>query len=184
MVLLTLDRALSIATAAIWQDDQCLWTYSWQNAIRQSHWVSQLTNQSPIDLSTIDACCVGTGPGSFSGIRGAIAFAQGLTLPKSKSLLGVSTIAALSHRLNTTIVGDARRGMLWLYDGSFRLIPQAEFKPDSPLTSPDAERLQRIYPQATILPAISEPQDLGRYLLAHPEASTHDPEPTYLQPAV
>ena len=184
MVLLTLDRALSTATAALWRDAECFWTLAWENTLSQPEWVRRLTAQSPIPLNTIDACCVGTGPGSFSGIRAAIAFAQGLTLPGRKKLLGASGIAALSERIGYPVVGDARRGKVWIFDGEFHLEPQATFSPKEPVFTPDAARLSRLFPNSEFKQIHPEPTDLGRYLLAHPEAAAADPEPVYLQPAV
>lgn len=64
---------------------------------------------------------VGLGPGSFSGIRSAIAAAQGLALPRGLPVLGLASAAALARRVALTlacgsvaVIGDARRQRFWL----------------------------------------------------------------------
>lgn len=77
---------------------------------------------------------VGTGPGSFSGIRSVIAALQGLALPGNRPVLGLSSAAAAARALavsrgvkTVAIVGDARRGSAWYAaydladDGTLRL---------------------------------------------------------------
>ncbi len=68
----------------------------------------------------LDRLVVGMGPGSFSGIRAALALAQGLALPRDRPVFGLSSAAALARRAAlqenqpvVAVVGDARRGRLW-----------------------------------------------------------------------
>lgn len=79
------------------------------------------------DMRNADAFLCGIGPGSFSGIRATLAAFQGLAMPRRLPVLGVSSAAALARRealargvTTVTVVGDARRGLLWLsaYDVS------------------------------------------------------------------
>lgn len=62
----------------------------------------------------------GLGPGSFSGIRAAIAALQGLSLPRNLPVLGLSNAAVLAWntaralgRDRIAVLGDARRQRLW-----------------------------------------------------------------------
>lgn len=64
----------------------------------------------PAPLETI---VVGLGPGSYTGVRIAIAAAQGVALSRNARVIGLPSIsAALSESLGGTyaIIGDARRG--------------------------------------------------------------------------
>lgn len=76
---------------------------------------------SPADLT---AFAVGIGPGSFSGVRSALALAQGLALPAGLPVRGVCTPAAFLFRRRREnpdaprgrVLGDARRGHVWAFD--------------------------------------------------------------------
>lgn len=76
---------------------------------------------APADLT---AFAVGIGPGSFSGIRSALALAQGLALPAGLPVHGVCTPAAFLFRRRRKnpaaprgrVLGDARRGHVWAFE--------------------------------------------------------------------
>jgi tRNA threonylcarbamoyl adenosine modification protein YeaZ len=77
--------------------------------------------EAGVKASGVDLYAVGLGPGSFSGVRMAIAAACGMALPDGKPVDGVSSAAAiaadamLEHGItNAIILGDARRERLWL----------------------------------------------------------------------
>jgi tRNA threonylcarbamoyladenosine biosynthesis protein TsaB len=56
-----------------------------------------LIAEAGIARSTIDVVAVGRGPGAFTGVRLAIAIAQGLALAWDRPVVPVSTLAALAH---------------------------------------------------------------------------------------
>lgn len=63
---------------------------------------------------------VGRGPGNFSGIRSAFAWAAGMTAPGGVDLVPISSGRALAQRLTAeeedrsfAVLGDARRGFWW-----------------------------------------------------------------------
>lgn len=73
-------------------------------------------------LADITQFAVGIGPGSFSGIRSAIAVLNGLALPADAPVYGVNSALAAAHAYKTKhpdhtrpllVVGDARRGRVW-----------------------------------------------------------------------
>ena len=104
---------------------------------RSGDWVEKL------DVEGVQRIVVGTGPGSFAGIRSALAFAQGYALGAKCEVLGLPSPCAIAadyfasteqsnnrtiEQSNTSsvplaVVGDARRGKFWiaLFDG-FKLI--------------------------------------------------------------
>jgi tRNA threonylcarbamoyladenosine biosynthesis protein TsaB len=88
-------------------------------------WAEQLIAEAGIKKSQLDAIAVGIGPGAFTGVRLAVALAQGIALALDKPVLPVSTLAALamqavelkSDRILAAI--DARMGEI--YCGEFQL---------------------------------------------------------------
>ena len=61
-----------------------------QNVLRL---VNEVLRASNLSLSQIEAMCVVTGPGSFTGLRVGVGVAQGLSSAQEIPLLGVSTLA-------------------------------------------------------------------------------------------
>jgi tRNA threonylcarbamoyladenosine biosynthesis protein TsaB len=59
--------------------------------------LERLLESSRATLKEIDAITFGAGPGSFTGLRIACGIAQGLALPRSLPVLGVSTLEALAQ---------------------------------------------------------------------------------------
>ena len=82
---------------------------------RSGDWVERL------DLGDRpDRIVVGTGPGSFAGIRSALAFAQGYAIGSGCEVLGLPSACALAEASRKiAVVGDARRDKFWvaLFDG-------------------------------------------------------------------
>ena len=70
----------------------------------RGNWVESLA------LEGVDRIVVGTGPGSFAGIRSALAFAQGYALGRRCEVLGLPSACALAGDGLLAVVGDARRG--------------------------------------------------------------------------
>ncbi len=60
-----------------------------------AEWTETLLRQAGGGFGDLAWICVGIGPGSFTGIRIAMAFAQGLALPRSIPLHGFTTFEAL-----------------------------------------------------------------------------------------
>ena len=57
---------------------------------------------------------VGTGPGSYTGVRIAIAAAQGVALSRQVGVVGISSLLGCVEEETFGVVGDARRGRFYV----------------------------------------------------------------------
>lgn len=77
--------------------------------------------RAKVELEEVDTIAVGLGPGSYTGIRGAIALAQGWQLARGAHTIGVSSVAAIAAQVRIEwlfgrvhIVVDAQRQEFYL----------------------------------------------------------------------
>ena len=88
------------------------------HAERLAPMVQETLAQSGLRISDIDQIAVCTGPGSFTGLRVALAFAKGLALPRKIPVLGLSALEVHAARhdpeKNKRVIAysDVRRGEL------------------------------------------------------------------------
>ena len=110
-------------------------------------WADALLADAGITRAQLDAIAVGRGPGAFTGVRLAIAIAQGIALALDRPVLPVSTLAALAMRAGgerRIAAIDARMGEVYLGlfardgDGLRALGPETVVAPaDAPLPAGD-----------------------------------------------
>jgi tRNA threonylcarbamoyl adenosine modification protein YeaZ len=100
------DTATSVATCALVRDGEAVAEVRAEarSVLVAGDGILRSAGLKPRDL---DAIVVGTGPGSFTGIRMGLATARGLALALGISVAGVSTLQAYS---GGRPVIDARRG--------------------------------------------------------------------------
>ena len=160
---------------------------------RDGKWVEEL------DLEGVGRIVVGTGPGSFAGIRSALAFAQGYALGTKCEVAGLPSACALVGEGPIAVVGDARQGKAWvaLFDG-YRLekdvfqVNQGELKGAIPadygVVTPDAKRLDAFLREAFgdryLGGKAPTSEGLRRFAEANPAILKSEPLPIYLNPAV
>lgn len=159
---------------------------------RDDTWVAQLRDF--LKGETPEALAVGLGPGSFAGIRAAIACLQGLGIAwqlQPRGFPSAAVLAAASGLPEVTVVGDARRNTLWTVRyrvtetaieqlGDFELRKRETFVADTTAVSPDAHRLTEFN-----LPAVEiKPELLESVVTRLGDTLTADPKPYYLHPAV
>ena len=152
-----------------------------------------------LDLEGVERIVVGTGPGSFAGIRSALAFAQGYALATHCEVLGLPSACALAGEGRVAVVGDARQGKAWvaLFDG-FRLekdvfqVNQADLKGSVPMecrvVTPDVKRidglLKEVFGERYLGGQTPTSDGLKRFAEACPSILKPEPLPIYLNPAV
>jgi tRNA threonylcarbamoyl adenosine modification protein YeaZ len=174
---------------------------------RDGNWIESL------DLSVPPArIVVGTGPGSFAGIRAALAFAQGYAIGSGCEVLGLPSACAVAAQTfqnlagagpdaagPLAVVGDARRGKFWvaLFDGyaltedvflAAREDLPVRLPPPYRVTTPDAARIDSVLRDlfgARYLGGRTPTADgLKAFADANPSVLTPEPLPLYLNPAV
>jgi len=95
--------------------------------------VAEVMQEAGLDFAGVDLIAATTGPGSFTGVRIAIAAARGLALVTRAQLFGTDSLTVMARaaylsgitsRAPFAVAVDARRGMLYLglYDESGRRI--------------------------------------------------------------
>ncbi|HEX3718188.1 MAG TPA: tRNA (adenosine(37)-N6)-threonylcarbamoyltransferase complex dimerization subunit type 1 TsaB [Verrucomicrobiae bacterium] len=125
----------------------------------------------------VEAIAVGLGPGSYTGIRGGIALAQGWQLGRGVRLLGISSVECLAARAAeekifgaVNIIIDAQRSEFylaryeiaagkWRETEALRLAPFAEIEElagaGKVIIGPDAQQwfatARDVYPDAAVL---------------------------------
>lgn len=98
--------------------------------------ILEALDQAGVKREAIECLTVGLGPGSYHGIRAAIALAQGWQLARGTRLLGISSvegIAAQAHadglRGSVTVAVDAQRGELYVADYEISVSGWREVQP-------------------------------------------------------
>ncbi|GAW41665.1 tRNA threonylcarbamoyladenosine biosynthesis protein TsaB [Brevundimonas sp. SH203] len=122
MRLLVIDTALGACTAAVFEDDRALavrfepMTKGHQERI--GGMVRDVMAEAGADFDSLDRIGVTVGPGSFTGLRVGLAFAQGLGAALDRPVVGISTLDALAASRGTSdgpvaALIDARRGQVY-----------------------------------------------------------------------
>lgn len=137
MNLLALDTSGEACSAALLVQDAITQSLEWtprRHGELILGMLQGLLNDAGLDLRQLDAIAFGRGPGSFTGVRIAVAVAQGVAFGAGLPTVPVSTLAALAqgeHRRSgqrrILAALDARMGEL--YWGAFVLGPEGVMVP-------------------------------------------------------
>ena len=99
MKLLAFETATEACSVALWINGDVRERFelaSRRHAELALPWAEQLLAEAGIAKSQLDAIAVGRGPGAFTGVRLAVALAQGIALALDRPIVPVSTLAALA----------------------------------------------------------------------------------------
>ena len=158
-------------------------------------------NETEISYSDISLFVVGRGPGSFSGMRMSFSVARALALPGHIDVLAVSSGAALALAVaregaeKITVVGDARRGQVWIgcfqsqEKGAIGIVKDWELIPyedvlvsdGAGVVSPEAERLSQLFPNI-VASRFPHATDVAELALTSSDLEPF--EPLYMHPPV
>lgn len=123
MKILAFETATEACSVALWLDGELHERHAIaprQHAQLVLVWADALLAEAGIARSALDAIAVGRGPGAFTGVRLAIATAQGIALALDLPVLPVSTLAVLAQGApisnDRPIIAaiDARMGEVYL----------------------------------------------------------------------
>lgn len=113
MIILALETSTRQASLAVWRDGEVV--REWSFCSERSH---NSLLFAPLReawaVAKPDLMVVGTGPGSYAGVRVALAAALGVSLAKNVPLLGWPSLTAHALAADGLMVGDARRGGFFL----------------------------------------------------------------------
>ncbi len=198
---LVIDRSTDVQSAALVADGQLVRSIVFADSdSRSGDWVVKV--HGFLEGVRPGRIVVGTGPGSFAGIRAALAFAQGWALVETAcEVLGLPSPCALARAgAPLAVVGDARRGRFWvaLFDGFNLVTPIFQTDCDnlamrvplgSPVVSPDHRRIGSVLSEMfaeryDAKDGVPTAKGLAQALLANPGLLVREPLPIYLNPAV
>lgn len=100
MKLLAIETATDSCSVALWHNGEVQELFELaerRQTERVLPMVAELLAQADWRLSDLDGIGFGQGPGAFTGVRVAVAVAQGLGFAANLPLVGVSTLAATAH---------------------------------------------------------------------------------------
>lgn len=219
MIALGIELSSKQGSVALLKDGELLAEKSWI-AERIRHGVlfqalENLLQDAHISYYDISFYAVGRGPGSFSGMRIAFAAAQALAMPSKTEVRAVSSGAALALAAaregaeEIAVVGDARRGQVWvgMFSAVFaaavpggrgsgsaspaaveqtedwKLVPYEDISvPEGTVgVSPEAERLSEIFPTLGN-PQFPRAKEVAELALMQTEPEPL--EPLYMHPPV
>jgi tRNA threonylcarbamoyladenosine biosynthesis protein TsaB len=165
MRILSLDTSTRYSSIALCSEDELYREDTWSSANNHSvellEYTQRLLTECQITLQQLDAITVAIGPGSFNGVRVALAVAKTLAFALQKPLIGVSTLDILAVQQQHTCgpvcaVLEAGRSELYAACYVFEELAQA-----------DSEGVSRMRRLGDYL--LCSPQRLAAYLQEHRE---------------
>ncbi len=206
-ILLSIERSTTVASVAVFDSARRVLasesdsTHGSGDAFPIVMRALEAAGVSPADVAEF---AVGIGPGSFSGVRSALALARGMAAATGVSVSGVCTAAAMARAYRAAhsdapairVLGDARRGHLWLYsepgpgaDASWaacgKLMDRTAFVPDASCVYllADPQRLEPLF-EGCAVPHPAAMVDASDIAALYDAGIREDADPIYLHPAV
>jgi tRNA threonylcarbamoyladenosine biosynthesis protein TsaB len=131
LLTLAFDTATSVASAALVRDDQVLGERA-SRAVEVLADVDGLLREAGMKPSALEGLVVGTGPGSFTGLRMGLATARALAFALDVGVAGVSTLDALGAGTPGAlpVIDAKRREVFTLVGGEPAVLLPAELALD------------------------------------------------------
>ena len=140
-LILALETATGVSSVALFRAETLLASIEFhdlkKHAALLTPMIDQLTNGLDLKPADLDAVCISSGPGSYTGLRVGTSTAKGLALSLGIPLLSVGSLEALAWQAQEQAVGlnaaicpmiDARRMEVYcaIYDAQINEISPAE----------------------------------------------------------
>lgn len=156
MNILALDTSMGACSAALLRTDGAdSMIFARQELMARGHaealmpMVAELMTEGGVAFAELDVVAATTGPGSFTGVRIAIAAARGLALVTGAGLFGTDSLTVMAKVAADRLRGapfavavDARRDMLY-----FALYDETARKLEGPLLLAPDEAAKRLPPE-------------------------------------
>jgi tRNA threonylcarbamoyladenosine biosynthesis protein TsaB len=128
-LVLAFDTATPVATVALVRAGEVLGERL-SRAVRVLADADELLRSAGLGAADLDGVAVGTGPGSFTGLRIGLAAARGLALSLGVPVAGVSTLDALATGAGGAlpVIDAQRREVFTLAGGGARAVPPGELE--------------------------------------------------------
>jgi tRNA threonylcarbamoyladenosine biosynthesis protein TsaB len=127
-LVLAFDTATEVATSALLDGSEVLGERT-SRAVTILEDVDALLRQAGARPGDLEGIAVGTGPGSFTGVRIGLATARGLSLALDIGVAGVSTLDALAAGAQGALpVIDARRREIFVGGSAPRVLAPSELE--------------------------------------------------------
>ena len=113
MKLLAFETATEACSVALYLDGEIIERHEIAPRLHAEYalpWAEELLAQAGIKRSQLDAIAISRGPGAFTGVRLAIALAQGIALALHKPVVAVSTLQAIAAALPPPLRMQGRAG--------------------------------------------------------------------------
>ena len=129
MLVLAFDTATDVATSALVHDGEVLGERA-SRAVSILEDVDSLLAEAALEREAIEGIVVGTGPGSYTGLRMGLVTARALAIALGAPVAGVSTLAALAAgATGAHPVIDARRSEVFALEEGSPAVMRAENLP-------------------------------------------------------
>ena len=150
-MILAFDTATDVATSALVRDGEVLGERA-SRAVRILNDIDALLAEAGVAQADVDRIVVGTGPGSYTGLRMGLITGRTLSFALGVPLAGVSTLAALAAGSPGALpVIDGRRGEVFtLVGGAPRVVRPDELavQPDTVYVGDGAVRYRHVFERA------------------------------------
>lgn len=122
MKILAIDSSGLSASVAILEDEKIVAEYTINNKLTHSHtlmpMIDEICKMVNLDLTTLDAIGLTSGPGSFTGLRISAGTAKGMALGLDLPIIDIPTLDAIAHNIPYTDhlicpIMDARRNHVY-----------------------------------------------------------------------